>query len=259
MLINMMLAGCLRSVVHGEIFMADEHGPNSCVTCPRRQLTEWRNLETEHLELVNRHKHDRILKPGEILFNQGDESEGIYCVKDGLVGERRFDAEGHSILVRLNHPGTTVGYQELLSKTPFRNSAEVLQDSHICFINKSIVQQLIEGAPSVGQRFLRRSLKDAQDLEGSFVEVQTISVKARLLHVLMIFYERYGRLDPDVGHVFDIPVARQDLAALVGAAPETISRTTRQLQADGLVQFPGVRKAIIPDLDLVFDAIGADT
>ena len=238
--------------------MADEHGPNSCVTCPRRQLTEWRNLELEHLELVNRHKHDRMLKPGEILFNQGDESEGIYCIKEGLVGERRLDAEGHSILVRLSHPGTTVGYQELLSKRPFRNSAEVLQDSHVCFINKSIVQQLIENSPSVGQRFLRRSLKDAQDLEDSFIEVQTIGVKARLLHVLMIFYERYGHLDPEVGHVFDIPVARRDLAALVGAAPETISRTTRQLEEDGLVQFRGVRQAIIPDLDLVFEEIGTD-
>lgn len=237
--------------------MIDSQKHSSCVTCPRRAITEWRDLDAQHLELVDRHKHDRIMEPGQILFHQGDPCDGIYCIKDGLVGERRIDAEGRSFLIRLSRPGTTVGYQELLSKTVHRNSAEILQPSHICFIGKSVVRQLLETAPSVGERFLQRSLSDSQDMENALVEAKTIGVRARFLHVLMTFYEHTGSQHPEHGHIIQIPVTRRDLAELVGTAPETISRTIRKIQDDGLVDFKG-QQAIISDLDAVFDEIASD-
>lgn len=217
-------------------------------------MTEWRNLDRDGLELVDRHKHDRILEPGEILFNQGDTFEGIFCIKDGLVGERRVDVEGRSALVRLCRPGTTMGYQEMLTKTPYRNSAEILQKSHVCFIGRSVVQQLLASSPTVGERFLLRSVEDVVQLENDLVEARTTGVRARLLHVLLIFYEQNGNHEPENGYTVDIPISRQDLAALVGTAPETISRTIRKLQDEGIVRFQG-QQAKIVNLDAVFEEI----
>jgi CRP-like cAMP-binding protein len=231
-----------------------QHEHSSCVTCPRRALTEWSELDPADLQIVDRHKRDRILQPGQVLYHQGDPCEGIYCIKDGLVGERRVDADGHSTLVRLCHPGTTVGYQELLSKSAYHNSAESLQESHVCFIGKSVVRQLLQGSPKLGERFLHRSLGDALDLQNALVVARTTKVKTRLLHVLMVFYERSGRYEPTSGHVFEIPIARQDLAALVGTAPATISRTIRKLEQDNIVHFQG-NMATIPDLDVVFQQL----
>jgi CRP/FNR family transcriptional regulator len=236
--------------------MIDKLEHSSCLNCPRRETTEWRSLDAADLDIVDRHKHDRILKPGQLLFNQGDPCEGIYCIKDGLVGERRVDAEGRSTLVRLCHPGTTVGYQDLLSKTDHRNSAEILRESYVCFIGKSIVRQLLSRSPSLGERFLHRSLQDARQLEDELVEAKTIGVRERFLHLLMIFYEKYGRQDAAIGHVLDIPVTRQDMAALIGTAPETVSRTISKIDADGLISFKGQR-AVIPDLDMVFEEIAS--
>jgi len=231
-----------------------EHAHSSCITCPRRELTEWRDLEIPELELVDRHKRDKILLPGELLYNQGDPCEGIYCVKDGLIGERNVDIDGRSSLVRLNHPGTTVGYQEFLSRTDYRHSAEVLQECHVCFIGKSVVRQLLAKSPALGERFLHRSLEDAQQLEESLVRVRTTSVKARFLHTLMVMYERFGSYGPTTGHTFELPVSRKDLGALIGIVPETISRTIRSLEQEALVHFDGNR-VFIPDLEVVFDEI----
>lgn len=237
-----------------KLSMVDEHSHSSCVTCPRRALTEWRDLEPHELDIVDRHKRDQCLPPGEVLYNQGDHCEGIYCIKEGLVGERRVDAQGHSTLVRLCHPGTTVGYQELLSKTPYRNSAETLQESHVCFIGRSVLRQLLANSPALGERFLRRSLEDTQQMEDALVETRTTAIKTRFLHILMTMYERSGSYDPEVGHVLEIPIARQDIAALVGATPETISRTIRKLENAQIVRFKG-NNVVIPDLEVVFREI----
>lgn len=76
-------------------------------------MSVWRDLSGKDFSSLNRFKRDRLLEPGEILYHQGDPCEGIYCIREGLVGERRLDANGNSILVRLSHLGTTIGYQEL--------------------------------------------------------------------------------------------------------------------------------------------------
>ena len=70
----------------------------------------------------------------------------------------------------------------------------------------------------------------------------------------MTMYERSGSYDPDVGHCFEIPIARQDIAALVGTTPETISRTIRRLEKARIVSFKG-NNVVIPDLEVVFREI----
>lgn len=227
---------------------------SSCLTCPRRSQTDWRDLSDDELKLVDAYKSDRVMQPGEVLYHQGDEAEGIYCIKDGLIGERRIDVEGNSMLVRLGHPSTTMGYQELLTRTPYRNTAEILQPSHVCFLNRNVIRQLLDRNPKLGERFLRRSMQDFEKLENDYVEARTMDVQGRFLHVLMVLYERFGREDPQAGHVVELPINRQDLAALVGTAPETISRTIRKLDRNGLVHIKG-KRADIPNLAAVFREI----
>ncbi len=109
-------------------------------------------------------------------------------------------------------------------------------------------------SPAVGDRFLRRSMDDFQRLEDDHVDSKTMDVRSRLLHVLMVLYERCGDADADAGHVVDIPISRPDLAAPVGTTPETISRTIRKLNQSGLVRFHG-KRADMPDLDAIYGAI----
>jgi CRP/FNR family transcriptional regulator len=159
-------------------------------------------------------------------------------------------------LVRLNHPGTTIGYQELLTKAAYRNSAEILLESHVCFLNRSVVSELLAKNPSVGKRFFCRSARDLEQTEDNYVEVLTMNVRTRFLHTLLVLYERYGRCEEARGHFLEIPIARHELAALVGTAPATISRIIRRLEDEKLVHFDG-QKARFPNLDAVYDEIAA--
>jgi len=216
--------------------------------------TEWADLAAKDLDLLGGSKHSRIYEAGELLYQQGEECEGVFCVRDGLIGDRRVDADGNSVLVRLNYGATTLGYQEFLTKTDYRNTAEVLQDSYVCFIHRSVVNQLLTENSKLGERFLRRSIRDAQKLEDSYVVAMNASIRSRLLHVLLVLYERNGSVDTSQRHVLEIPIARADLASLIGTGPETISRTIRKLQQDRLVEFDG-RTAFIRNLDAVYDEV----
>jgi len=229
--------------------------PHKCLNCRTRKDTAWRDLDERELGRIDRFKHVRDYNPGDILFHQGDPCKGVYCVQSGLIGMRQVDAEGKEVLVRLSNPGETIGYRALLSKIPHSHFAEVLAPSHICFIDGRIVHELLHNNPSVGERFLNISLSELDEIEQTYVRKQTLDVRARFLHFLMVFYERTGRPDGQGGHMLDIPISRKDLAALIGATPESISRLINNLHAEGLVSISG-RQAGFADMEAILEEIG---
>jgi len=50
-------------------------------------------------------KQSREYLPGEVLFHQGDACKELYFFEHGMVGVRKVDAEGNSILLGVTFPG----------------------------------------------------------------------------------------------------------------------------------------------------------
>lgn len=221
-----------------------------CSDCPTRCSAEWGSLTEADLALIDRAKMSRRYAPGEIIYNQGDESAGIFCIESGLVGIRRVDENGNSTLLRLASPGETVGYESFLMRSLYSNGAEALMVSEICFIDRAVVRRLLEKNPELGLRFLHHSLHDLEEVEDRYMESVTLRAKTRLLHLLLVLYERFGTETEQGECLIELPISRQDLAGLIGTAPETMSRTIQRVQTEGLVQFEG-RMVRIFDIDTI--------
>ncbi|MDA1097603.1 MAG: Crp/Fnr family transcriptional regulator [Proteobacteria bacterium] len=211
----------------------------TCFGCQVRHTTEWCALNDEELALLDGVKVPKTYEAGTTLFHQGDDCAGIYCISSGLVGVRRLDAAGNSTLVRLCGPGETIGYRSFLRKSSHRSTAEVMMPSTVCFIRRATVRTLLEQNPNLGLRFLDHTLKDADDFEDRHFENVTFTVRSRLLSLLMVLYERFGHLNENGEPVMELPISRQDIAALIGASPETISRSIGAVQDEGLAVFKG--------------------
>ncbi len=212
---------------------------NRCRECLNRLSPEWCCMSGAGLDALEHAKMPRAYGPGDIIYNQGTDCEGIYCVSSGLVGLRRIDKDGNSILVRLVHPGGIIGYRSLVKKAPHGNTAEVLASSTVCFVNRRVVCSTMRSDPDIGLKFLSLSLNELSETEDRYLESVTLNAKARLLHALMIFYERSGIKNGDEERMIELPISRQDLAELIGTAPETMSRTIQRLQNEGLAHFDG--------------------
>ena len=236
--------------------MTTEDPHSKCLHCPTRENTEWKDLSETELNMLDQFKRVSDRGPGEIIYHQGDQCEGVYCIQSGLVGIRQLDADGNEALLRLCKPGETIGYRALLSNSEHTHFAEILAPSHICFIDRSIVSNLLAKNPIIGERFLVRTLKELNEVEENFVRQRSLKVRTRLLHCLMVLFDQYGSGDDKDGYVLNIPVSRKDLASLIGVAPESVSRTISHLEEDNLVHFEG-RSARFSNIEAIFDEIGA--
>ena len=225
----------------------------NCFTCPNREHTEWCTLGDDELQRIVDANKIREFLPGEALFHQGDPCHGVYCIHSGMVGIRKVDIDGNSVLLGLAHAGDTLGYRALLTGNEHKIGAEILKKGAVCFIHKGTVHGLIERNPALGHRFLGRAIKDLEEAEDKFLESVTLSVRARFAHLLLVLKDRYAKTaEGDKELVLELPLSRQDMAEMIGIRPETLSRTIRQFEEDGIAEFSG-RTVRVPEISSLLD------
>ena len=226
----------------------------NCFTCQTRGKTEWCVLTDKELELVDQGKNCREYLPGESIFHEGDSCGGVHCIEKGLVGIRKMTAGGDEILLRLSHPGDTMGYRSFLAGDNHNNSAEALEPTVICSIEESTVRKLLVMNPSLGLRFLRHAAEDLNAAEEMALQSATLPVRARFAHLLLVLKDRYGTIEKSGDLTLELPLSRQDMAAMIGIRPESMSRTIRSFEDGEIALFSG-RQVHVPNVDRLLDEL----
>lgn len=225
-----------------------------CFTCQTRGQTEWCVLTDEELKLVNHGKSCREYLPGETVFHEGDSCAGLHCIESGLIGIRKMNAGGSEVLLRLCHPGDTMGYRSYLAGDDHNNSAEALEPTVLCFIDGATVRDLLKMNPSLGLRFLRHAAQDLNAAEEKILQSSTLPVRARFAHLLLVLKDRYGVTGDNGEMNLELPLSRQDMAAMIGIRPESMSRTIRSFEKNNVAHFSG-RRVFVPDLEGLLDQL----
>ena len=231
---------------------ARESAPN-CFRCQWRERTEWCVLAPDDVAVLNDRKITTLYEQGQFIFRQGEPCNGIYSIVSGAVVIRKSDAHGHAVLVRMRHEGETMGYRDFFSGEIFTTSAEALQRTQVCFIEKRSVRTLLDRNPSLGLGFLQRVASDLQGVEESLLMSAALT-RTRMAHLLLTLKDRYATAQDDGSLTMRLPLSRQDIADILGSRPETVARIINALETDGVARFSG-RNVIIPDLDPLLDEI----
>lgn len=233
--------------------MTDDLKKSNCFTCQTRQKSEWCNLQEDEIAMLDKAKKGHSFKVADVIYTQGEENAGVYCIEEGLIGLRQNTFEGKSTLVRLRSPGETIGYRSFLTQSLHSVTAEVLEPTHACFIPKAAVQELLAKNPSLGLKLLQQKAKDLSYADERFTQSIHLNVEKRLLHILLVLSERFGIREQSTSTI-DLPISRTDLASLVGIAPESLSRVIQRLNSSGVANFNG-RQVVINNVHSTFDEL----
>ena len=233
----------------------DRKPSSNCFSCQNRRRTEWCVLAPDELEKFNLAKTGRQYAAGEFIYHEGDPCDGVYCLEDGIVALRKYAIDGNPTLVSLANPGRTLGYRSFLAGGLHVTGAEAVKPSRICFIGRNVVRDLIDSNPALGYQFLRRVAKDLGRATERYHRELTLSVRDRFIHLLLVLKNRHGTVNEQGELSLRLPLSRQDIAALVGTRPETLARTIRKLEDEGLARFDG-RVVTARNAEALFEDLG---
>lgn len=212
------------------------------VACLSREIcaeTEWGALRPREKDLFNRRAVCRTYQAGQVVFVQGGPCRGLYLVKEGLIAIRKFDDQGQSVIVRLAYKNHTLGYRPLLAKEHHHATAEVIKEARICFLDAPTVHRLIENNPKLGMNFLENTARAFGQAEDRLFQIAALSVRVRTIHLLMLLRDHFGTTTSDGTLFVELPMSRRDMAEMIGARPESVSRVLSDIQSEGLVHMSG--------------------
>lgn len=209
-----------------------------------RQTPLFAHLVAEDIQRLAMMTVKKKVARREILFRQGDKTDGFFVVESGRVKVFKLSPGGKEQILHLIEPPHSFAEATLFEGGDYPSSAEAMVDSEIFFFPKRHFISLLEREPKLSLRMmasLSKWLKRMTDL----VEVLSLKdVEARLLWYIAEELRESGK-QIKVGAAFELSVTKSVLAARLGTVPETLSRTLKQLQDDGVLAVTGKKFKIL--------------
>ncbi|RZL43253.1 MAG: cyclic nucleotide-binding domain-containing protein, partial [Pedobacter sp.] len=91
---------------------------SKCEQCIVREFSSLKALTKDELINMSNCKTASSVKKGEALFMEGENVNGVYCIKDGVCKMTKLSANGKDQIVKLSHKGELLGQRSLISDEP---------------------------------------------------------------------------------------------------------------------------------------------
>ncbi len=170
------------------------------------------------------------------LYEEGQYPKVVYFVNSGKIKGSQSDDYGKSLTTNLYTAGDFIGVTALIKDQPYEETAEVMEAAELSIIPKDEFLDLLYTNRDVSHRFIRMLANNLAEKEAQLLHLAYDSVRKRVADALVRLQEKY---DNDSAENFSISLLRDDLAAIVGTAKETVIRTLRDFKADELIDIQG--------------------
>lgn len=214
-----------------------------CATCPARGHSVFSELVPVDINTLSTAKGCRSYKKGEMIFFADDSPSGVFCVHHGTVKIYKVGRDGKEQIIRLARGGDIIGYRSLISGDHYLTYAVPIEDTQICHIPKDTFFGLASGSEGLSTRIMTLLADELRMAEDKIVEMARKPGRERLAETLLILKKTYG-VEKDQ-KTLSIKLTREELANIVGTAPESVSRLLSKLRQEGIVAIQGRKIAIL--------------
>ena len=213
-----------------------------CEQCIIKQFNSLKALSTDELVRISKCKTSKTIKKGEVIFEEGEVLNGVYCIKDGICKLTKLSANGKDQIVKMVVRGDLLGQRSIVSDERSNLQAVALNDMEVCFIPKSEILSDLHKNPEFTFGVLKEMAHDLKEADDIIVDMAQKSVKQRLAEALIYIHNNFGT---NADGTLSIVLSREDFANIVGTATESAIRVLSQFKKDGLIETIGKQIKII--------------
>ena len=209
---------------------------NKCEQCIVRQFSSLKALNKDELIRMAECKTSYTIKKGEPIFEEGEVTNGIYCIKDGVCKLSKLSDNGKDQIVKLVKPGELLGQRSMISDEPANLSAVALEDMEVCFIPRSEVMQFFTQNNQFSMNVMRTICDDLKGADDHMVNMAQKTVRQRLAETLIYLEDTFGKNEDGTLH---IQLSREELAGMIGTATESCIRLLSELNKSEYIELIG--------------------
>ncbi|RZL16710.1 MAG: response regulator [Hymenobacter sp.] len=184
-----------------------------------------------------------LVRKRQDVYLEGDEATRVYFVQAGRVKTVKTTAGGKELITLFYGPGEFFGYLALLAGTAHHDSAVAMEDTELVYIPQQDFTELLLRNPEVSRQFIRLLAGQVRAREQELLGMAYNSIRRRVADALLRLHEQAGAVANAT-----IQLTRDDLAAVVGTATESVIRTLSEFNHAGFIELtPNNIRVVAPE------------
>lgn len=218
---------------------------SKCEQCIVREFSSLKALTKDELLKLSECKTSHVIKKGEVIFEEGEHVNGIYCIKDGICKLTKLSANGKDHIVKLVTKGELLGQRSMISEEPVNLSAVALEDMQVCFIPKSDMMGFFDHNNHFSMNVMKTICGNLKEADDHTVNLAQKTVKERLAETLLYLHNTFGKNEDNS---LKVQLSRDELASMIGTATESCIRLLSDFKKLDLIELNG-KKIILKDIN----------
>lgn len=193
-----------------------------------RALPIFEMIDDESLKPLTRVSMLRQIPRNTVVLHAGDNTDNIYFVLSGVLKVQNSDAEGREVILSMLGPGELFGEMGVLDDHPRSATVLAVEASDLVVIGQSDFKQCLADNPTVSLFIMRSLTKRLRLADRAIESLALLDVYGRVARLLLEAAETV-----DGRKVITHKLTKQDIAKMIGASREMVSRVMRDLVAQG--------------------------
>jgi DNA-binding response OmpR family regulator len=174
-------------------------------------------------------KKIKLFKKKSEIFMEGDLPTSVFFVKSGNVKAYKSNQDGKELIINLYKENDFFGFEPVLENKHYQESAVAMQDTELVIIPQHDFMTLIFSQKDVSASFIGLLCQKVAEKESQLLNLAYNSVRQRIAEALLKLVQGQSANDK-------LQVSREDLAKIVGTAPESVIRGLSDFKEEGLIE-----------------------
>lgn len=176
----------------------------------------------------------RRFRRGELIVEQGKKQDALFIMLAGRARVVVTDAKAREVILATLHPGDYIGEMSLIDQEPHSANVEAeVQTDALVLAGSDFTRCLLEN-PSTVSAVMKGLVQRLRSADRKIESLALLGVYGRVANVLLD--SGVPIPGPDNMRVIRDKISRQDIAKMVGASREMVSRVMKDFEEQGFIE-----------------------
>jgi CRP-like cAMP-binding protein len=173
----------------------------------------------------------RRFRRGEIVVEHGKKSNALFILLTGRARVLTADSRGREVILAVLQSGDYVGEMSLIDNEPHSATVRAEVQTDMLILGRAEFARCLPENSSLSYAIMRGLVQRLRSADRQIESLALLDVYGRVARTLLDMSEMEGEVK-----IIRNKVSRQDLAKVVGASREMVSRVMKDLESRGMVQ-----------------------
>jgi CRP/FNR family cyclic AMP-dependent transcriptional regulator len=214
---------------------------NTVTVAALRTFSMFNGVPEQSLQAIARLAMMRRVARNATVVHAGDRTDFVYLILSGSLKVLVSDEEGREVILSMLGPGELFGEMGVLDDNPRSATVSAVSPCDLVIISKHDFKRFLQENFDVSHYIMRNLVQRLRKADRKIESLALMDVYGRVARLLLDMAETVNG-----ERVVTRKISKQDIAKMIGASREMVSRVMKDLQLQGLIE-EGDGKIVLHD------------